>query len=130
MSKLSTKEFEKKIQYWKPYSRGGLNMSPFTGVPFDCGCGKTHKYNNVDTPPFMDNSEENQMCLMVKECKFLNAVELRGKFNIDRMENLFSSKFEEKKERFGFSLNNPKIDEEIKIWIDERWNIKEWKPKS
>ena len=51
------------------------------------------------------------------------AVELRGKYNIDRMENLFSCKFEEKKKRYGFTLDDPKIDKEIDIWIAERWNL-------
>ncbi len=123
MNILTTKEFEQKVQGWKIYSRGGLNMSPYTNVPFECGCGKTHKYNNIYTPPFMDNHGNGQMCLMVKECKYLNAVELKGTFNIDRMQNLFSCKFEEKKERYGFTLNNPKIDDEINIWIEERWNL-------
>ena len=93
MKNITTKEFENKVKGWKIYSRGGINMSPYTGVPFNCGCGSTHKYNNIDTPPFMDNHGTGQMCLMVKECKYLNAVELRGKLNIDRMENLFRCKF-------------------------------------
>jgi|TARA_B100000965_G_scaffold288762_1_gene246624 hypothetical protein len=123
MKNITTKEFENKVKGWKIYSRGGINMSPYTGVPFNCGCGSTHKYNNIDTPPFMDNHGTGQMCLMVKECKYLNAVELRGKLNIDRMENLFSCKFEEKKKRYGFTLEDPKIDKEIDIWIEERWNL-------
>ena len=39
------------------------------------------------------------------------------------MENLFSCKFEEKKKRYGFTLDDPKIDKEIDIWITERWNL-------
>ena len=39
------------------------------------------------------------------------------------MELLFGCKFEEKKKRFGFTLEYPKFDEEIKIWIAERWEL-------
>ena len=103
MKKLSTKEFEKKIKMWIPYSEAKqpLNLSPYTGKPFDCGCGKTHLYNNLHTPPFMDGGVF-KMCLMVKECKYLNAVKVRGFFNTNKMENLFSCKFEEKKKGSAF----------------------------
>ena len=109
---------------WFPFSTHSVpfNMSPFTGKPFHCGCGETHLYNNIDTPPFMDGGMF-KMCLMVKECKYLNAVKVRGFFNTKKMELLFSCKLEEQKERFGFNLEYPKIDEEIAIWIEQRWNL-------
>ena len=121
---LTTSEFEKKIKMWIPYSEAPqpFNMSPYTDKPFDCGCGETHLYNNIDTPPFMDGGMY-KMCIMVKECKYLNAVKVRGIFNTKKMELLFSCKFEEEKERFGFNLDYPRIDEQIKRWIKERWNL-------
>ena len=72
MSLLTTSEFEDKIKMWIRYSeaRPGLNMSPFTGKPFECGCGKIHNYNNLHSPPFMDGGMY-KMALMVKECKHL-----------------------------------------------------------
>ena len=124
MSKLTTKELEKKIKMWIPYSEApqAFNMSPYTGKPFDCACGKTHIYNNLTSPPFVDGGMY-KMGLMVKECKHLSAVKVRGFFNTDKMELLFGCKFEEKKKRFGFTLEYPKFDEEIKIWIAERWEL-------
>ena len=124
MSKLTTKELEQKIKMWTPYSQApqGFNMSPYTGKPFDCVCGKTHVYNNLTSPPFVDGGMF-KMGLMVKECKHLSSVKVRGFFNTDKMELLFGCKFEEKKKRFGFTLEYPKFDEEIKIWIAERWEL-------
>ena len=94
----------------------------YTGKPFDCACGKTHIYNNLTSPPFVDGGMY-KMGLMVKECKHLSSVKVRGFFNTDKMELLFGCKFEEKKKRFGFTLEYPKFDEEIKIWIAERWEL-------
>ena len=124
MSLLTTSEFEDKIKMWTRYSeaRPGLNMSPFTGKPFECGCGKIHNYNNLYSPPFMDGGMY-KMALMVKECKHLTAVKVRGFFNTDFMEMLFSCRFEAKKSRYVFKVDYPKIDDEIDIWITERWNL-------
>ena len=117
------KEYIEALMEQQPMPPSVMKTGGYLDLSFECGCGKTHKYNNIYTPPFMDNHGNGQMCLMVKECKYLNAVELKGTFNIDRMENLFSCEFEEKKERYGFTLDNPKIDDEINIWIEERWNL-------
>ena len=32
MNILTTKEFELKVKGWKIYSKGGINMSPYTSV--------------------------------------------------------------------------------------------------
>jgi len=121
---LKTTDFENKIKMWIPYSeaRPGLNMSPYTGKPFDCGCGKTHLYNNIHTPPFMDGGMF-KMALMIRECKYFTAVKVRGVFDTEKMESLFACKFEEKKKRYGFKLEYPKIDKEIDIWIADRWSL-------
>ena len=110
MDLLKTTDFENKIKMWIPYSeaRPGLNMSPYTGKPFDCGCGKTHLYNNIHTPPFMDGGMF-KMALMIRECKYFTAVKVRGVFDTEKMQSLFACKFEEKKKDMVLSSSIQKL---------------------
>jgi len=124
MEILTTKEFEERIQMGIPYSKAPMpmNWSPYTNVPFDCGCGKTHAYNNLHTPPFWDLGMY-KGCIMVNECKFLNTVKVRGFTQWNKFKTLYSCKFEIDKPRFGFVDDSLRVDKEIQIWIDERWNL-------
>lgn len=116
---LFTCEFEKKIKNGHSHRRAPMpyDMSPFSGKPFDCGCGKTHEYNHMSTPVFWDLGMH-KVCLLVKECKHLNAVKVTGFFNTKKMKTLFTCRFDEERERSGFSLEYPRIDEEITLCIN------------
>ena len=109
---ISTKDFESRIKGWSPHSLVGGNPMQWHMVPFECGCGKTHSYNNLHTPMVMDGDEG--VVILSTECKYLIAIQFKGFFKFT-IKTLFSCKLEIDEEGFGFQRNE--IANEIKDLI-------------
>jgi len=112
---ISTKDFESRIEGWFPFSQVGGNPTQWHGVPFECGCGETHYYNNLNTPMVMVlKKQDGGVVILSTECKYLIAIHFKGFFRF-KINSLFSCKFEINEERFGFQRNE--ITNEIKDLI-------------
>ena len=118
---ISIKDFESKIKGWirsnlcvkyRPHFIVGGNPMQWYMVPFECGCGKTHNYNNVYTPIVMDGKEG--VAILSPECKYLIAIQFKGFFKFT-IKTLFSCKLEINEENFGLQGNQ--ISNEIKTLI-------------
>ena len=64
-------------------------MSPFTGVPFDCGCGKTHIFSPSSTE-IVREVPMLKLVLQQNNCKYITAIKIRGFFKY-KFETLFSA---------------------------------------
>ena len=111
---ISTHEFESKFKMGIPMKEVPWppNLEEYQGRFFPCACGNTHSFNYIDTPTFLDLGMF-KVCVLVKECNYLNVIKLKSLFS-NEIKNLGSCKFEKNKKRFGFKLEYPKFDEVIK----------------
>lgn len=107
----SINELESRVEGWLPFSQVGGNPMQWHGVPFECGCGEIHYYNNVRTPMLLvKEGKKGGVVILSTECKHLNAIQFKGFFNFSIV-SLFSCKLEDKEESFG--LQNKELLAEI-----------------
>jgi hypothetical protein len=109
---ISINDFESKVKGWVPHSSTGRNPMQWYMAPFECGCGKTHNYNNVYTPIVMDNN--NPVAIFSPGCQYLIAIKFKGFFKFT-IKTLFACKLEINEEDYG--LQERKVSNEIKTLI-------------
>ena len=114
---LSTDAFEKKIQMGIPMNEVDTppNLEVHQGKTFSCPCGGVHSFNYDDTPAFLDLGLF-KVCVLVRKCGWLNTIQLKSLFS-NKIKTLYSCRWEQGEDRYGFQSDYPRFDEVIKAYL-------------
>ena len=105
---LSMQEFNEKVKMSIPFHevRSLPRIGDVEGQSFECGCGNSH-IMNFEQHFFVSDMGMFKAVFLSPDCGYLNALKLKKLFS-KGIENLFSTKFLEKKDNYGFD-NYPDI---------------------